>query len=303
MLFAQYCTLCILIFCLCMPPVPADAAGQSTILSGKVVSPVTRATPMPFDAVVDQVLVTPGDPAQEGQALLRYHLQDEAERLLQKEVTLGAGTEDLRGQVLDLDRKLAEALAQRDKTKQLVASGLGSSQALGRLDGDVVSLQQRIQLLRTTIHKQETTFQERLKELSGYFGTPIHEGEPLPQKLVLTSRLTGHVLSVAGGLYPGSQLKTGAAPIVVGLMNPMLIQVQVYEADIGQIKEGDIATVTIPSLKDKAFAAKVTSIAWTSNDMNVSNPSYYTVELTMPNTDMELKPGFKAVVHFGKRQP
>lgn len=293
-----------LAFCLCFCAIVAlGAAGQSTILTGKVVSPVTRATPMPFDAVVDDVLVAPGETAKEGQPLLRYHLQDEAERILQKEVTLGAGTEELRGQVLDLDRKLAEALGQRDKTRQLVASRLGSSQALERLEGDVSSLKQRIQLLNTTINKQEATFRERLKELSGYFGTTLKEGEPLPSTLLLPARLTGHVLSVEAGLHPGSQLQAGAMPILVGLMNPMLIQVQVYEGDIGRINEGDVATVNIPSLKDKAFAAKVTSIAWTSNDLTVSNPSYYTVALTVPNPDFELKPGFKAVVHFGKIQP
>ena len=32
--------------------------------------------------------------------------------------------------------------------------------------------------------------------------------------------------------------------------------------------------------------------------MNVGNPSYYTVELTVPKPDLELKPGFKAVVRF-----
>ena len=32
--------------------------------------------------------------------------------------------------------------------------------------------------------------------------------------------------------------------------------------------------------------------------MNVANPSYYTVELTVPNPDLELKPGFKAIVRF-----
>ena len=37
---------------------------------------------------------------------------------------------------------------------------------------------------------------------------------------------------------------------------------------------------------------------WLSTDMNVANPSYYNVELTVPNPDLILKPGFKAVVRF-----
>ena len=286
--------------CVCLAGTGLAATGQSTILSGKVVSPVTRGVPLPFNAIVDEVLVSPGEAVTEGQGLLRYHLQEETERLLQKEVNMGAGTEGMRGQVLDFERRLAETVAQRNKARQLVASKLGSAQALHRLEDDVTSLQQRINLMRKSIEKNEQTFKERLKELGGYFGATIHEGSILPHTLTLTAPIQGHVLSVAANLYPGTLLGAGTAPIIIGQMNPMLIQVQVYEAEIGRIKEGDTATVKIPSLQDKTFAAKVSNIAWTANDMNVSSPSFYTVELTVPNPEMELKPGFKAVVHFGK---
>ncbi len=135
---------------------------------------------MPFNAVVDTVLVKPGDRVEKGAPLLRYHLQEEAERVLQREVTTGAGTEDLKGQVLDLERRLAETSAQRNKTRQLVASGLGSRQALSRLEDDVQSLQRRIELLRTTIRKTESNFAARLKELEGYFGASIRKAKPCP---------------------------------------------------------------------------------------------------------------------------
>ena len=294
------CLLLILLLCL-LAPMPVQAATpQTTILSGKVVSPVTRMPPLPFSAIVDEVLAAPGQAVTAGQPLLRYHLQEEAERILQKEVTLGAGTEEHRAQVLTLERQLAEANAQRNKARQLVASKLGSPQALDRLEGDVSSLQQRIKLLRSTVAKMESSFQERLTELGGYFGTTLNEGDALPTTLILTSPIAGHVLSVASDMHPGTLLAAGSMPIAVGQMNPMLIQVQVYEAEIGRIKEGDLASVNIPSLQDKAFAARVTKIAWAATDLNVANPSFYTVELTIPNPDLELKPGFKAVVHFGK---
>ena len=281
------------------PQTPA-AANQATILSGKVVSPVTRWPTLPFNAIVDEVLVSPGQEVEQGQALMRYHLQDEAERVLQKEVTLGAGSETNRAQVLSMERQLAELMAQRNKARQLAESKLGSTLALERLEGDVSSLQQRIKLTRSTISKMEATYAERLKELSGYFGQTIKPGAPLPHSLVLTTPIKGHVLTVASGVHPTSLQSAGSSPIAVGQMDPMLIQVQVYEAEVGRMKEGDTATVVIPSLQDRAFEAKVDKIAWTSNDLSVANPSFYTVELTIPNPKLELKPGFKAVVHFGK---
>ena len=270
----------------------------ATILTGKVVTTVTRAAPVPFHAVVDEVLVKPGQPVDKGTPLMRYHLQEEAERVLQREVTTGAGTEDLKGQVLDLERRLAETAAQRNKARQLAASGLGSAQASSRLEDDVHSLQRRIDLLRVTIQKSEKNFSTRLEELSGYFGKPIREGESLPQELTLTAPIDGYVLSLDATLYAGALLGAGSSPIRVGKLDPVLIQVPVYEAEISGIKAGDSVEVEIPSLNGKKFAGTVNEISWVSTDMSVSNPSYYSVEITVPNPNLELKPGFKAVVRF-----
>ena len=270
----------------------------ATILTGKVVTTVTRGVPVPFHAVVDEVLVEPGQDVDKGAPLMRYHMQEEAERVLQREVTTGAGTEDLKGQVLDLERRLAETAAQRNKARQLAASGLGSAQASSRLEDDVHSLQRRIDLLRVTIQKTEKNFSARLEELSGYFGKPIKEGENLPAELTLTAPIDGYVLSLDATLYPGSLLGAGAAPIRVGRLDPVLIQVPVYEAEISGIKAGDSVEVEIPSLNSKKFAGTVNEISWVSTDMSVSNPSYYSVEITVPNPNLELKPGFKAVVRF-----
>ena len=270
----------------------------ATILTGKVVTTVTRAIPVPFNAVVDEVLVKPGQAVDKGAPLMRYHLQEEAERVLQREVTTGAATEDLRGQVLDLERRLAETAAQRNQARQLAASGLGSAQASSRLEDDVHSLQRRIELLKVTIQKSEKNFSARLEELSGYFGTPIKEGERLPASLTLTSPIDGYVLSLDATLYEGSLLAANSTPIRVGKLDPVLIQVPVYEAEVSGIKAGDSVEVEIPSLNGKKFVGKVNEISWVSSDMSVSNPSYYSVEITVPNPSLELKPGFKAVVRF-----
>ncbi len=270
-------------------------------MNGKIVSAVTRAEALPFNAIVEEVLVNPGQSVVENQILLRYSLVDQAERVLQKEITLGAGTENLRREKLALERQLAELVAERNKARKLADAGLGSNQAFKRMEGDVNSLRQRISLLQTNISQQEANFAQRLEELSDYFGTTIKKGSTLPKELVLTAPMDGHVLSVIVGLYPGTQLGAGSAPIIIGKMDPMLIQVQVFEGDMDNLKVGDVANVTIPSLDNKVFAATVAKIAWTSNDTRVEVPSYFTVELTIPNADLELKPGFKAIVQLGRQ--
>ena len=248
---------------------------------------------------IDEVLVRPGDAIKAGDPLVRYHLQDEAERVLQREVTTGAATESLRGQILDLERELVQARAERNRASQLAASGLGSRQALGRLEESVRSLQHRIELTQISIKKNEESFRARLKELEGYYGQPIREGETLPDQLVLTSPIDGYVLQLMPNLNPDVLLPAQATPVTVGQLDPVLIQVPVYEGDLGRIKEGGHARVEIPSLGDKVFSATITEISWISTNMDVAQPSYYTVELTVPNSQLELKPGFKALVRFG----
>lgn len=269
-------------------------------LTGKVVTTVTRVAPMPFNGVVDEVLVRPGDAVEKGAPLLRYHLEDEAARVLQRELITGASTEGDRSQILSLQQQQKEIEAQRNKARQLAASGLGSRQASSRLEANYESLQRRIDLLKLTVDKREKTFAARLRELEGYFGQKLDPRGDLPESLTLTAPISGYVLSVTAETSPGSLLRQGSAPVSVGQLNPVLIRVPVYEADVNSIGVGDVATVQIPSLQDKEFMASVSEISWASTDMNVGNPSYYTVELTVPNPTLELKPGFKAIVLFKK---
>lgn len=283
---------------LILPPEQIRADSPATILTGKVVTTVSRGVPMPFNSIVEEVLVKPGDPVEEGTPLMRYRLQEESERALQRELTNGAGTESLKGQVLDMERELANVTAERNKTKQLVSSGLGSRQALSRLEDTVSSIKSRIELLRSTIRKTESNFQARLKEIGEYYGQPITEGAQLPNTLLLISPIRGYVLAIAPEVNPGQLISAGSPAVQVGQLNPVLVQIPVYEAEINTIHVGDTAEVEIPSLNNRKFKGIVSEISWISNDMNVANPSYYNVEVTVPNPELILKPGFKAIVRF-----
>lgn len=287
----------LMIFAFCLASA-TQAAQPATILTGKVNATVTRDVPLRFNAVIDDILVKPGEAVKAGMPLARYHLQAEAKRLLDTELTIGADTENLKGQILTLQRELATATAERNKTRQLVSSGLGSRQALARLDESVSSINDRIKLLQTTIEKAESNFEARLKELGEYFGVKLKPGEVMPDELLLISPIDGYVLSINPAANPGQLLPAQTSPIEVGQIDPVIIRVPVYETDLRDIKIGDAAEIEIPSLGNKVFKGEVTEISWTSTDMNVANPSYYMVELTVPNHELLMKPGFKAVARF-----
>ncbi len=277
---------------------PPESQAAETILTGKVMATVIRAEPLPFHAIIEKVCVRPGESVKKGSPLLRFRLQGDSERVLQQEITRGSDTEELRGKILELEREQARLEALCKKNRHLVASGLGSTQALSRQESEVVALKERIGLLRSTIRKAELTFSARLRELEKFYNVPLREGMILPDTdLILPSPIDGYVLSI-GSIFPGSLVPQGAQPVKVGPLDPMMIQVPVYEGELEDVSEGKVAQVEIPSLGNKKFEAKVTEISWVSNDMNVDKPSYFTVKLMVPNSKFELKPGFKAVVRF-----
>ncbi len=273
-------------------------AAETIILTGKIKATMTRRPGAHFNGIVDQVMVKPGEHVKKGQPVFRYVLQGSARRSLQKEVNQGSNTDSLRSQVLDLSRQLSQAKAQSSRARSLASSGLGSSQAAGRQQFEVDALQEKIELLEKSIKKAQDEFALRLKDLSGYFGTEIKEGAKLPEYLYIKSPIDGYVLFIDPNMNPGELFSAGATPVTIGKMDPMLIQVPVYESEVTSLKVGDTATVEIPSLNNKNFTASITRISWLSNQMGVSEASYFNVELTIPNPDLEMKPGFKAVVRF-----
>ncbi len=273
-------------------------AAETIILTGKIKATMTRKPGANFNGIVDKVLVTPGEHVKKGQAVFRYVLQSGARRSLQKEVNQGANTDNLRSQVLDLSRQLSQAKAQSNRARSLASSGLGSSQAAGRQQFEVDALEEKIQLLEKSIKKAQDEFAVRLKDLTRYFGTEIKEGMTLPEYLYIKSPMDGYVLSIDPNMNPGESFGAGAMPVIIGKMDPMLIQVPVYESEVTSLKVGDTATIEVPSLDNKNFTATITKIDWLSNQMGVSEASYFNVELTVPNPDLEMKPGFKAVVRF-----
>ncbi len=77
-------------------------------------------------------------------------------------------------------------------------------------------------------------------------------------------------------------------------LKEMQIEVNVSEADIGKVKEGQDAQYTLDGYQDKTFSGKVTQIRLDST--TTSNVVTYTVIVTVKNEDLTLKPGMSANV-------
>ena len=77
-------------------------------------------------------------------------------------------------------------------------------------------------------------------------------------------------------------------------LEKMQIEVNVSEADIGEVKEGQDVTYTLDGYPNSEFYGKVTQVR--ISPTTVSNVVTYSVIVTVDNSDLKLKPGMTANV-------
>jgi len=276
-------------------------AAESTVVSGKLYCPVTRAIALPFTGIVDRIDMAPGKQVKKDDVLLRYSLEEKAANALEKELARGANTEDLQGQAVDLERQVVEIKSSIATSRHLVSSKLGSRTTLQQQEETLDALNRRINLLRESIKKQEQVYRLRLDELEDSFKQPIR-GNKLPQQFFVTSPMEGFILSVSDIVQIGALIAADTTIAEIGSMHPMQVRVQVFENEAVKLQVGDSAVVRIPSLQDREYAGKIMQIAWTPQALQTDAPSFYNVQLEVPNEDLALKQGFKALVRFKDSQ-
>lgn len=93
-----------------------------------------------------------------------------------------------------------------------------------------------------------------------------------------------------------SNLNAASLFLIAKDLSKMLILVQVNEADIGQIKEGQRVVFTVDTFKDEEFEGKVVKVRL--NATMTQNVVTYTVEVATNNPDLRLLPYMTANVRF-----
>ena len=138
-----------------------------------------------------------------------------------------------------------------------------------------------------------------LTEAQRDYDAAVAEGN----KLVVRAPIAGTVTSVATkvGASVGGLAGSGALCQVIDT-NSLCVDVEVGEADVAAIKNGQDVTVTLPALPGVALDGKVTKVATTSTafassgSVATSDPVAYQVEVTIANADERVKPGMSADV-------
>ena len=115
----------------------------------------------------------------------------------------------------------------------------------------------------------------------------------------LTAPLDGVVL--AENAEPGEYVTAGTPVVTIGQLDPVWLRAYIGETDLGRVKLGQAADITIDTYPGKVFRGSVTFIAqdaeFTPKNVQTEKERVklvYRVKIAIPNPAHELKPGMPA---------
>lgn len=116
-------------------------------------------------------------------------------------------------------------------------------------------------------------------------------------KASIKSPVDGVVLArtVEPGYAVAASLQAVELLTVATDLRQLELEVDVDEADVGQVQNGQRATFTVAAYPNKRFDAKITKVAFGSTT-STDNVITYTTYLSVDNPDLMLRPGMTATV-------
>ena len=229
--------------------------------------------------IMDEVLVQYNEHVKQGQVLARVNTQKLDAQVLQDKAQL----QSARAKVQDAEVTVAETKAEYNRmldarqrfTKNQIVSQHDLDTAKASYDRAVVAV--------STAEASVTQAEANLKidETNVAFA-------------VIKSPVDGIVLS--RGVEPG---QTIAASFQVATLfeiaedlRKMRLEVNIDEADVGQVKEGQNVLFTVDAYPGRQFPGKITRLRYSSTTSN--NVVTYLAEISVENDQMLLRPGMTA---------
>ncbi|MEW5802539.1 MAG: efflux RND transporter periplasmic adaptor subunit [bacterium] len=231
-----------------------------------------------LSGIIKSVEVDYNDRVAVGQALAQL----DTEKLKAKVVQSKASLESAQARVLQAQATVAEDRSKLDRMKQLHQLSNHKVPAMSDLDAAEAAL------------KRGQADEASAKALVDEARAQLEANQTDLSKAVIRSPINGLVLkrSVEPGQTVAASLQ---APVLFTLaedLTQMELHVDVDEADVGQVTEGQEATFTVDAFPDRRFPAHITEVRYAAQTVN-GVVTYETV-LKVSNPDLSLRPGMTA---------
>lgn len=277
------------------PPPPAEA---ETIITGKVFCSLKRRVDLPFKGIITSLRVRVGQKVEAGEILATYRLSPEALLSIRQRLSPPQISES-EVRLAEIEKNLVPLQTRQREVTQLATQKLTSPQSVTQANREVQLLTQERTATKERLQRDRQIAQQDLTVLRKDLGEAIKAGK-IPDEATLKAPIGGYVVRISPDFQEGAEMDPTTGVLLVGVMDSMVVQAQAFEIEALQIQVGDTAEVTLESLPGKKFEGRVSRVAWSSLTPGLDQPSYYEVELKVPNPDLILKEGLKARIVFRK---
>ena len=120
----------------------------------------------------------------------------------------------------------------------------------------------------------------------------VEQAQATLEKTVLKAPISGVVTTV--NMKVGQTVSTAQPVAVITVLRPLHTNVQIDELDVSQVKEGQVAKVTVDALPDREFAGVITYLAATPTVQG--GVVTYKARVELQEDDPALRPGMSVSV-------
>lgn len=276
------------------PPATPSPDAQEIIFSGKLYSPLKLTVVLPYTAQVTEMTATIGQRVKKDDVLLKYEIPLET-RMAEKRTLNLATVKDLEHQLANVGKDIDKLRVKRTELGIMEKQNMATSQAVVQNSQEIEVLEKQRVAIQEKLTMEREQSQLRLDLARDHFGPSANFGN-LPKEGIVKAPVDGYVLLINPVLRKGVKLTRETELFQVGLLDPLVIRAQVHEIEAVRLKLGDQAKVNFDSIPGKDFTATVSRIPWAPLPTTLQQPSYYEIELTLPNPDLTLKEGLKGQV-------
>jgi HlyD family secretion protein len=235
-----------------------------------------------LSGTVAQVMVDVNDHVQKGQVLARLDTAKLEDQVTQSRAALASAE---------------AAVQQASATLSESRDNLARLEEVSRLSNGQVPAQSEMATAQATLARaqaEEASARASVAEAQAALST----AETNVAKAAIRSPISGVVLSRA--VDPGNAVAASLQAVTLFTLAEdlaqMKLEVNVDEADVGQVREGQQATFTVSAYPNRNYPAVVTRVDYGSTTQD--NVVTYVTVLTVDNADLSLRPGMTATAQI-----
>ena len=231
-------------------------------------------------------------------ALAQDSLQEQSAELAARQYTVEESKRSLaeaQAEILRLQAEIDQAQRDADRFKQLATDGAISQQQAEQSKKTVDALQQSLQGAKELVRNREQSIraaQERVKAQEAI----VSRMQEQLSYAVLTAPMTGLIMDRL--VDTGDFVQVGQALVQIGDFGNAVVNLDVSDRELAQLKVGQSAEIRIDAYPDRVFQGTLNRIAPIADP----NARLIPVEILIPNPGIPLSQGLIARVNFRNSQ-